>query len=1374
MQRISRPLAEAKDRYTVVVVGSGYGGGVAASRLSRAGQTVCVLERGRELLPGEYPTSTAGLISQTQVSSQGAEPVGAPTALFDFRVGDDITVLVGCGLGGTSLINANVALDADSRIFQSDGWPKALCEGPHSLDRYYARSKAMLGSTPYPEDFPQLRKLTALPASAAGMGQPFYRPPINVTFKTGPNAVGVQQAACTLCGDCTTGCNYGAKNTTLMNYLPDAFNHGAQIFTSAKVDHVARDGQLWKVLVEDVGGGAATDRKTPAVLREIVADVVVLAAGTLGSTEILLRSRERGLETSRMLGQGFSGNGDVLGFAYDCDLGNGDAKRPPVYGVGSGNVWPQQPDKEALRPGPCIAGIIDMRATDRVRDGLVIEDGVLPSGLAAACPPVFLFAEALSADRARFADEADRLKDAQALAKGVQDHTQQLSDLAYAGPVSRTQTFLLMSHETDALGGRLSLDRDRLSIAFPGVGRMPVFARNDHVLEQASEAVRGGYVRDPLWRRAAGRQLISVHPLGGCWMGESGASGVVDDRCQVFAGESGEIHEGLYVCDGSVVRGSLGVNPLLTISAIAERAMELLAQDKGWVVDYEFRTALPDRGSETRGTQPRADISAQPPAGAAHLAQAASAIPRIRQRMLEVKRHAGGKGVSLAARLASWFGRREAQAAEVLELMEQLARTTAGAKTQSVEIATLGKRIEATLASLADLERAIGTRDWGRAIEIVDDKFCDLSPGLQFSERMWGPFSTQVVGDTEAEGRRISDPFDLAARRGSAAGQDLVAEFHVAAASIEELTGGRDHAATLSGTITCPALSARPLTVGEGRLELLIEDPRSIESWLMIYSGWLEGGDAKLHFEGRKVLSKQSGASWWTNLTTLFVTVRRESKDGPVVGRGILHLGLQDLVRQVGTMSIGYEATAQSRGAGPREGALGDGFWRRTILRVLASEWPSVLPAMKYQAAAKLAAFFAEPIIRAHGGILPYLENYPAAENARRKRRIADNPPARLVPAPKPARVEIKTADDVTLALTRYQGGQRGPVIVAPGIGVIAASYAIDTVEVNLVEHLCRAGYDVWLFDYRASPALPSSTSSFTVDDIVKYDWPAAVDAVCRATGAKDVQVLAHCVSSLSLLMALLNGLQRVRSVIASQFSLHPVTHWFNYAKIDLDVGRLLDGGLTKYLADNLPLGNDAIATITRELSGMLPGSLPASLIKGLPYFDIRSSGSADDQTLDALLWNLPMPPQDHCKNPVCHRMFAVYGLALNHVHLNEATHNALVDIFGPISSRLFEQLRDIMGLGYAVDQNGQNTYLPHADRLTMPIMLLSGSHNQILMPESTQRTLAWLRSSNPAHAAIYSRHVFPTYAHMDLFVGKNADRDIFPFIEATLNAHNS
>jgi cholesterol oxidase len=234
-----------------------------------------------------------------------------------------------------------------------------------------------------------------------------------------------------------------------MNYLPDAFNHGAQIFTSAKVDHVARDGQLWKVLVEDMGGRAAADAKTPPVLREIVADIVVLAAGTLGSTEIMLRSRERGLET-RACSRGFSGNGDA-GLRLRLRSGQRRCKTPAHLGTGSGNIWPQQPARR-----PCVPtlhrghrhagnGPGRVRARDRGQ--------MLPSGLAAACPPVFLFAEALSADQ-RGLPTGDRLKDAQALAKGVRD-PQQLSDLAYTGPVS-AQTFLLASHETDALGGRRS------------------------------------------------------------------------------------------------------------------------------------------------------------------------------------------------------------------------------------------------------------------------------------------------------------------------------------------------------------------------------------------------------------------------------------------------------------------------------------------------------------------------------------------------------------------------------------------------------------------------------------------------------------------------------------------------------------------------------------------------------------------------------------------------------------------------------------------------------------------------------------------------------------------------------------------------------
>jgi len=1310
MERISKPFQDAGERYGIIVVGSGYGGGVAASRLARAGQQVCVLERGREILPGKYPKNPKELLAETQVSSDTGR-IGETTALLDLRVGSDMAVLVGCGLGGTSLINASVALEADPRVLQDDGWPAALREGPHALEqRYYDLARAMLGSTPYPRDFPELHKLAALEASAKGLGKPFFRPPINVTFKAGPNAAGVQQAACTLCGDCVTGCNYGAKNTTLMNYLPDAANHGAQIFTGAKVLWVERAGDRWKVIVEDpVDGAPASGRQ--ALVREVLAETVILAAGTLGSTEILLRSREKGLTTSRTLGLGFSGNGDTLGFAYNCAIEDDNPERSPIYGIGAGHLWPKKPETEALRPGPCITGIIDMRDASNARDGLVIEDGVLPSGLALTYPPMFLFASALSAGQPRYVDEAARLKDAQILAEGVQKGMEDSAPHTYAGPVSRTQTFLVMSHEDKSDGGNLLLEDDRLKITFAGVGEQAVFARNDRILQKASEAVRGNYVSNPLWSRSADRQLISVHPLGGCRMGETGKTGVVNDRCQVFTGSGSDVHEGLFVCDGSVIRGSLGVNPLLTIAAISERAMELLAGEKDWKIDY----------SPPSVPKSSAAVLARSPARTIPAPQALAA----RRDWPEIRRPADAKSF--------W------------------------------------SRIGKALAALGPLIAAIFARNWGRAFDIFNENFCDISPGMQFSERMHGPFSIKVQRDEEEGKHRISNPFELAARRAKADGDLMEAKFDVGVASLHELINRPDHAAALCGTINFTTLAADPMPISEGRVELLVDDPTHIETWLMIYSGLVESGRrGTLHFEGRKTLRGRAGSHWWTDVTTLFVTMRDTSEEKNVVGRGILRLGLQDFVGQAQATQVSYTAFAPS--------AERDRSCQGTILRWLEMLRPGARSALELLSASKLASFFAERIIRAHGGILPYLQNYPAMVNAERKGHVAASHPLdRIAPAPKPTRHQIRTADGEALSLTRYQRGHKGPLIVAPGIGVTAASYAMDTVDVNFVEYFCRAGYDVWLFDYRASPALPSSKRSFTIDDIVKNDWPAAVEAVRRITGAKDVQILGHCVGSLSLLMALLNDLKGVRSAICSQFSLHPVTHWFNYAKIDLDVVSLVEGGLARYLGTNLPLRRDAVDGITKALGKLLPeGRLPKNLVEGFPYVDMRSSGTADDQALDALLWGMPMPPEDHCKNPVCHRMFAVYGLALNHAHLNEATHNALEDIFGPISSHLFNQLKLIMDLGRAVDKDGKDRYLAHPEHLTMPITLLSGSRNRILMPESTQRTLEWMRDANPNNASMYSRHVFPQYAHMDLFIGKNADRDIFPFIEKTLDAHNA
>src|SRR5687767_6221491 len=123
MRRLASPIENIQSHYPVVVIGSGYGGSIAASRLSRAGQKVCLLERGREFQPGEYPDTELEAKAEMQIDGPLAK-VGSRLGLYDFRINEEIGVFQGCGLGGTSLVNANVALPADRWVFSDSRWPQ--------------------------------------------------------------------------------------------------------------------------------------------------------------------------------------------------------------------------------------------------------------------------------------------------------------------------------------------------------------------------------------------------------------------------------------------------------------------------------------------------------------------------------------------------------------------------------------------------------------------------------------------------------------------------------------------------------------------------------------------------------------------------------------------------------------------------------------------------------------------------------------------------------------------------------------------------------------------------------------------------------------------------------------------------------------------------------------------------------------------------------------------------------------------------------------------------------------------------------------------------------------------------------------------------
>ena len=226
--RLSRPATELKPRYDAIVVGSGYGAGVAASRLARCGRSVAVLERGREFLPGDFPVDVAGATKELQVSARRMRS-GSATALFDVHLNDDIHVLKACGLGGTSLINANVCLSPDVRIFEDTAWPlevrrdRLLAEG-------YVRARHMLRPEPSARTS-SYEKVKALRLAASAFGRGVQPIPLHVVYKSGLNAAGVHQEACTECGDCCGGCNIGAKTTVASTYLADAAAFGAEIFT---------------------------------------------------------------------------------------------------------------------------------------------------------------------------------------------------------------------------------------------------------------------------------------------------------------------------------------------------------------------------------------------------------------------------------------------------------------------------------------------------------------------------------------------------------------------------------------------------------------------------------------------------------------------------------------------------------------------------------------------------------------------------------------------------------------------------------------------------------------------------------------------------------------------------------------------------------------------------------------------------------------------------------------------------------------------------------------------------------------------------------------------------------------------------------------
>jgi cholesterol oxidase len=524
-------VVSGEERADVVIIGSGFGGAVAACRLAPTGRSVVVLERGRDWSGPKTPQRARDYIYSSRMPH-------LLNGWLDLRVLDQMVVATGAGVGGGSLIYANVCVNAPNRVFCT-GWPSEITAD--EMLGYYLKVAKVLK----PQEIPETQvnpRMTMLNRAAAEMGAAarYRRLPLAVTFdENAPDRGGepwrdpsvYAAKTCVHCGNCVIGCEHDAKNTLDKNYLLDVTKYDTDIRPLSMVTHIEEgpDG-AWRVHYLDVGAGLGRRK------RQIVGKIVILAAGSIGSTEILLRSRD-GFRTlknlPRALGKGWSPNGDFLTLAR--------------YKKGG----PLHPTK-----GPTIGGVIDfLDGVDLPDDNAIgvdgriyVEDGGLPN----------LGAHLLKRWEKKGWPKGWAYRKASSL-----------TDFSDMVP--------WFGQSIDAADGEFSLQnplkfwRARTRLNWNpqrSVSALDTF-KDFHVA--MTLATGGKPIPLATWSRL--RMLVTPHPLGGCNMAAAAGAGVTNHMGEVYG------YKNLFVMDGSVIPRAIGRNPSKTIAAVAERSCEKLLEE---------------------------------------------------------------------------------------------------------------------------------------------------------------------------------------------------------------------------------------------------------------------------------------------------------------------------------------------------------------------------------------------------------------------------------------------------------------------------------------------------------------------------------------------------------------------------------------------------------------------------------------------------------------------------------------------------------------------------------------------------------------------------------------------------------------------------
>jgi cholesterol oxidase len=530
--------ADPVSRHDVLVIGSGFGGAVAALRLAEKGYAVGVLEAGRRFADDEHAVTSWDVRRFLWAPKLGC------LGIQRIRVLPDAVVLAGAGVGGGSLVYANVLYEPVTDDFYTDPQWRHITDWRSELAPHYRQAARMLGVTRNPTMTPADHVLRRV-ADEMGVGPSFELAPVGVFFgRDGRREPGVEvddpyfggagprRRGCIECGSCMTGCRHNAKNTLVKNYLHLAEQAGATIHQRTTVTAV-RPRPDGGYMVDAVRTGAWFAGRTA---RTFAADQVVLAAGTLGTQDLLHRMKAQGVlpQLSDRLGELTRTNSEALG---------GAVRRPAA-----------RRDEDFSR-GVAITSSIRADAHTHIQ----------PVRYGHGSDAMGLLATLLT-------DGGGRVPRWVRWLAQVATHPFRAAQLhlRIRGWSQRSIVALVMQSVDNSItvGTRRGMfGRLRLT------SRQGRGAPNPTWLPIASEAYRRmARDIDGIPASSLGEILdipMTAHPLGGCVIGATAQDGVVDAYHRVYG------HPGLHVVDGSAVSANIGVNPSLTITAQAERAMAL-------------------------------------------------------------------------------------------------------------------------------------------------------------------------------------------------------------------------------------------------------------------------------------------------------------------------------------------------------------------------------------------------------------------------------------------------------------------------------------------------------------------------------------------------------------------------------------------------------------------------------------------------------------------------------------------------------------------------------------------------------------------------------------------------------------------------------